>query len=226
MGPAWGLMKDCTGQMGAWSPHISGTRIKLWVSQQGFTGNKQMRDPVHLNSPPWCSSPHWGTQPAFLCQILVIMVLLASRWVQRHFPPHEHRSSRQSPAHFTRSSHPFHWQSTRYYAVQNNAHGQKLREFSLARMVFVHWPWQSSKFILAHKVEVSSVRLSSQFNPQRWGETAILKEMHPTCLRQVSQCGVNCPGEIFVPLHSWGDFAFLHSRRKDLDLWLWASNCH
>lgn len=61
--------------------------------------------------------------------------------------------------------------------------------FSLARR-FVFWPWE---FGLRYP------RWSSnpQFQP-------LLKEMHPTCLSQVA----NCPGELFVPLHS---------HRKDLD---------
>lgn len=188
MGAALGLKKDCTGEMWALSPHILGSTIKLWGSRKGFPGNKQMRGPVHLNNPPWRSSPHCRTQP-FLCQMLVITVLLVSHWVQGHFPPHEHRRSRQSPAHCTRSSHlphPFHWQSTRYHAVQNNAHDQKLRQFSLARMILVLWRWESLNLILAREVEVSNVTSFSQLHPQRWGETAILKEMHPMCLRQVS----------------------------------------
>lgn len=47
-------------------------------------------------------------------------------------------------------------------------------------MIFVYWQWKSLNLILAHKVAVSIVSSSSQFHPQRWGETAILKEMHPT----------------------------------------------
>lgn len=158
-------------------------------SWKGFTGNKEMRGPVHLNSPPWRSSPHCRTQPAFLCQTLVIMVLLVSHWVQGHFPPREHRRSRRSPAHCTRSSHlphPFHCQSTRYHVVQNNAHDQKLRQFLLARRIFVHWQWKPLNLILAHEVEVSNVSSFLQLHPQRWGDTAILKEMHPTCRGQVS----------------------------------------
>lgn len=182
-----------------------GGRIKLWGSRKSFTGNKLMRGPIHLSSPPRCSSPHCRTQPAFLCRMLVITVLLASHWLQGRFPPREHRRSRQSPARCTRSSHlphPFHWQSTRYHVAQNDAHDQKLRQFSLARMIFVCWRWDSSNLVLAHKVEVSNVSSSSQLHPRRWGETVVLKEMHPMCLRQVSQHGVNCPRELFVSLHS------------------------
>lgn len=62
---AWGLRKDCTGTMWALSPHISGIRIKLWCSWKGFIGNKQIRGPVHLNSPPWHPCPRCRTQPAF-----------------------------------------------------------------------------------------------------------------------------------------------------------------
>ena len=157
MREAWGLKKDHTRQMWTLSLHILGIRIKLWGSQKGFTGNKQMRSPVHLDSPPRCCSPHCRTQPAFLCQMLVITALLASHWVWGHFPPQEHRRSRQSPAHYTRSSHlphPFHWQGTRYHVVQNTAHDQKLRQFLLARVIFVHWWWEPLNLILAHKIGV------------------------------------------------------------------------
>lgn len=63
----------------ALSPNISSRGIRLCGSWKGFTGNKEMRGPVHLNSPPWWLSPHCRAQPAFLCQKLVITVLLGPR---------------------------------------------------------------------------------------------------------------------------------------------------
>lgn len=81
-------------------PHISGSRIKLWGSWKGFPGNKQLRGPVHLNGPPWFSSPHHKIQPEFLCQMLVIVVFLARHRVQGHF---HHVSTAQSLPHFART---------------------------------------------------------------------------------------------------------------------------
>lgn len=184
---AWGLKKDCTGQIWALCPHFSGSSIKLWGSQKGFTGNKQRSGPLHLSSPPWHSFPHRTTHQNLCARHWLFWycwLVTGSKDIFHHVTIEAVGkvllTLPEASTFLTPSTDRA--QGTMWFRI---THVTKSWEFSFGR-IFVHWRWESLNLVLAHEGEISNVSLSSQFHSQRWGETAILKTTHPTCLTEVS----------------------------------------